>query len=874
MIPKLLVSGYNDSDLFPPSSIIPTFSKGFDKDTLHKRASMFEDICDTFERKPGYEYIHLVSVADGCTYGPNSRADFYNGEPVEIRIPHPEPGCPAVVVLDGGISKYHDTFLKSGGVYTEHRNKHSKNPPKSQGYIVAAAYNKPMKRGELIIGVNDEAWRDDLEKLSSGTPLKFSIGFDATRDTCLPAGTLVLTEHGFIPIEVVQPGDRVMSDDGTWNESIVTMEREANDYTSIKVYGLPLPIESTSNHPYEVVPQEQIKSCWGSTGKCKTYPRHTPDERGVCKRCGKPIDFTSRWVEARDVRVHDYLKAPIDACSDKVTVGTAFAYLAGQYVGDGTIVFSHYGHSGEKEEAMAAGVSFSCSAAEQDADILNKIVSLIPQVCGAEPRVVKESGGKRAFKVEVTSSLFAHKLFSLFGHGTYHKTIDRSVFGWSAAEKAAFIAGYVDSDGYVNNGKNKSGVTIVSVNRALLLGVQRLAWSIGVPVAVGRHSSAKFIKAFNCWGKEAYHITFSGCPKAISAESVKITRAGECGLKEKADGPTILLYGGFAYLRVVTCSSWVGDTRRVYNLEVANRHTYIAEGVSVHNCSICGHKAHTEDEHCEHVKMHPGQWDKDGNAICMISDRGVYHDISRVHVPAERIAFSLKKVASGVDTELEPLSTNPDALRCLLKTSSALKRYDSVQKLAKIEKKIIAEAQAGTLNKKLLANFKKTASDDSAIDELHKFIDFAQEKEVFGGLKAHKCVLSPRDFLQLVLPERATPDTVEIIQSGLPGIFSDIWERPDLDEFCEDECYSGCPCLDLRILRPITRMAPSFSVSSDNLLSSILSSGLTKQPDVVIICRKTSNNDLSREYASYLTDACADLDEQETVLALLRALTQ
>ena len=475
MIPKLLLSGYNDSDMFPPSEIVPVFSKGLDKEVLTKRASMFLDIIPNFERMPGYTYIHLISVADGCTYGPNSRSDFYNGEPCEIKIPYPEKGRPGVLILDGGISKYHNTFMQAGGVYTEHHNKHSKNPPKSQGYIVAEGYNKPMKRGELLIGVSDDAWHDDLERLAHGTPLKFSIGMDANRDFC----------------------------------------------------------------------------------------------------------------------------------------------------------------------------------------------------------------------------------------------------------------------------------------------------------------------------------------------------------------------------------------------------------------KYCGHIAHTEDEHCDHVKHNCGQWDKDGNVVAMISDRGVYHDISRVRVPAEKIAFSLKKVASGADTvELEEPTVNPDALRYMLKTANSIKRYNTVKKLAKLEKRLEAVAKNDKLNKELLKSFghRKKASDD-AIDELHKFINFAHEKEVFGGLKRCKCVLTPEEFIQLIAPEFNTPSNVRILQGGLPGIFNDTWQRADLDEFCEDTTYEPAECLDLRILRPVMTLEPDISVDTDIRLNQMLS-GLQSQPKTVIICIKNTTNDLSREYASYLCDACADLDDQESMLALVRALTQ
>lgn len=472
MIPKVLVSGYNDSDMFPPSTLIPLFSNGsMDKDTLQKRASMFLDIIPTFKRKPGYQYIHLISVADGFTYGCNSRADFYNGEACEVRIPHPEKGSPSVIMLDGGIEKYHPTFLKSGGVYTEHRNKHSVNPPKSQGYIVAAGYNKPMKRGELIIGVNDATWHDDLERLANGTPLKFSIGADMEHDIC----------------------------------------------------------------------------------------------------------------------------------------------------------------------------------------------------------------------------------------------------------------------------------------------------------------------------------------------------------------------------------------------------------------SECGHVAHTEKEHCDHIKHQAGKWDEDGNAIYMISDKGVYHDISRVRVPAERIAFSIRKVASGAGMpELEAPSVNPFALPYMLKTASALRRYNSVKKLAKMEKHITAFADP---KKQLLLGqgFAKQ-SNDKPIDELHKFIDFALTSEVLGGLQNRHCVLSPREFLRMFVPSQATPKNVEILQSGLPGIFGDIWGSADFDEFCDESDYIGTPCVDLRIIRPIEEVADAACIMPEACMSRDID--LQKPTNITIICVRKANNALSREYASYLTDACADLDDQECLLALLRALTK
>ena len=194
MIAKILQSGYDNSGNFPQAAIIPAFSGGLDKQTLHKQASIFEKEYDQFERKPGHTYIHLISCAAGEFYGPNSRADFYNGDSYKHDFPEPKKNGPKFIILDGGLNKYHNkTFMKEGGVYTEHFS--SRDGAKPQGYIVAAKMNPDMHRGELIIGVRTNEWADDIEKLSSGKPLKFSIGADTAKDICSICGHVAHTEN-------------------------------------------------------------------------------------------------------------------------------------------------------------------------------------------------------------------------------------------------------------------------------------------------------------------------------------------------------------------------------------------------------------------------------------------------------------------------------------------------------------------------------------------------------------------------------------------------------------------------------------------------------------------------------------------------------
>ena len=208
----------------PSSALLPEFSKGFDKNVLHKQASCFENFYDKFERKPKHSYIHLISVAAGDFYGPNSRADFYNGDSYKHVFPHPEDNKKTFVILDGGIKKYHNTFDEHGKCYTEHFNRRHMAEP--QGYIVASAYNEPMKRGELIIGVETDKWADDIERLSNGTPMKFSIGMAAPHDICSICGREAHTENEHcehykkMPGAVLEDGNvvYVISDKGIYHD--------------------------------------------------------------------------------------------------------------------------------------------------------------------------------------------------------------------------------------------------------------------------------------------------------------------------------------------------------------------------------------------------------------------------------------------------------------------------------------------------------------------------------------------------------------------------------------------------------------------------------------------------------------------------------
>jgi hypothetical protein len=164
----------------PAVELIGHYSKGLDKTAMDKRASAFTQDDLDFPRKKGYRYLHIITTGSEDAYGANRNGDAFNFDKI---IVHSNDGKKSVE-LDGGLKKYHDKEYTSGNaaVYKEHQTKRQNVEP--SGYIVMARVNEPMRRGELIIGVDEDKWRRELQKKSQGGDIFFSMGCDVPRDLC------------------------------------------------------------------------------------------------------------------------------------------------------------------------------------------------------------------------------------------------------------------------------------------------------------------------------------------------------------------------------------------------------------------------------------------------------------------------------------------------------------------------------------------------------------------------------------------------------------------------------------------------------------------------------------------------------------------
>lgn len=728
-----------------------------------------------------YVGIHLVALGDEEHYGPNRNQDGFSKE-----------SC----IRD------HDTFVKHGHVFAHHHNNAEKDP--ILGAIKASAYNEKMGRIELFIWADKEKAKEGLDQLEKNGEASFSMATRVPYDECFPKGTLVQTPDGYKEIETIESGDFVISADGNKCRVVATSVRMASKITTVKAGGLPLGIRSTANHPYRVVRADIVHGCCGSVSGERR--RHKFIGTNTCTFCHKTVGLAETWVAAGELTRHDYLAVDVPSCSEVDTVGPQFAYVAGQYTGDGSTISERRGRDGTGEINLM-GISFSLSKAEKDYDITDRLTKATVAVCGEKPQLHAD-GDKGAWVAHLYDQSVAVRVVELVGAGSKTKRITDVVHRWSRREKIAFLSGLIDSDGCVSPEKGMTRVCTSS--RSLALGVQQLCWSVGIPatcyVTTYGQSNEHSIRGVYFSSGVAYGVQFSTYVPELFEFSAKLARHPDItGAKRNA--MRVMLACGRAYLPVDSVETHDADPIAVYNIEVEDDHTYNAEGAAVHNCSICGarRKNSSDPNMCDHIRNQLGKMAEDGKIAYMRNVVNDWFDISFVTRPADRIAYSLKVA----DEQSDGIATSEALAKAAgiveppwLEPGLVADKRAVLRKLADAYEDHVREPLAHGLFGPV-AKEAESRLDDATIETLRKM----PVKEAMAFLLDSGTFLGPRAFCRYAMGSKSAefaevgPRSAEVGRLAAQAIKEAAW----LDRF--DFTQAGDFDVDRFTTRPSTRFA-------------------------------------------------------------------
>ena len=359
---------------------------------------------------------------------------------------------------------------------------------------------------------------------------------------CFVAGTLVLTTHGFKPIENVTTSDYVTTHHSDSQKVLRIGSKLSLDIVRVK--GMCVDeILCTPNHPFYVRGMYRYGHKWQRAFR------------------------EPQWKEAAKLTKSDYLGIPINrACMlpdwDGVTLhyggrdtfqvnkisemlnSPHFWYILGRYVGDGWT----------REDDLHKQVIFACS--DRNEQMLRDALALL----GFNPTVTDKDKSCRRYTVN-SKELMA--FVDRYGHGAAHKRIDYDTLRLPEIHLAKFLQGYTDSDGCRSpkNGEYK----ITTISRELAYGIQQV-------VAKVHHRPSRVYKV--------------AMPSKTKIEGREVNQRDFYQVVWHTDvrkQDKAFYEDGYIWY---PCNGVEQTDRQeiVYNMEVATDNSYTANGTIVHNC--------------------------------------------------------------------------------------------------------------------------------------------------------------------------------------------------------------------------------------------------------------------------------------------------
>ena len=343
------------------------------------------------------------------------------------------------------------------------------------------------------------------------------------RHICLARGSLVLTrQHGYIPIENVEPGDLVLTHLGRW---MPVTARRCNGVAPV------------------------IRTCGQGVADLRTTPDHklwTREASGTrAKRAAQ--DTTPGWIPA-DSTLGSYLNLKLPPVEDDPLTLDEW-WIIGRWLGDG--------HRGGHRRSGARGghgqFIISCSHEEAPA-----LIQRLGVHAGHVARVTATQIALVGLRPEVLDVL------SRCGVGADGKRLPGEAATLSVEKSEALLSGYLSADGHYV--KRYERWTASSVSRALLLGMALIAQrarGVVASVYAGRTERVGEIQGRTVNMSQDWVFAFREFP----------------GYRQSG-----WIAGDGAWKKVRKIED-TGEAE-VWDLAVAEDSSFTAEGAIVHNCPL------------------------------------------------------------------------------------------------------------------------------------------------------------------------------------------------------------------------------------------------------------------------------------------------
>lgn len=477
-----------------------------------------------------------------------------------------------------------------------------------------------------ILIATDRKHKDLVAAIESGKMGTLSMG-------CFVPGTQITMSDGRrIAIEDVQPGDMVLTHKGRSREVLNKQIRIGSwDMRRISVVGIPSKIESTNNHPFFVYRPARLCAC--GCGE-EINPHGTASRRmGVRLKMGHQMrvfnpnntysidearkrkqvlqdmkGLVLEEVRADELQVGDYLcfpRAEVQDMSSEATIGKS--RLIGYFLAEGSFI---------KRKGKPVEIQFNFSLKEKNTYVEEVVELLRHEFPEANSPWVQEREDRTTCTVHCTGRSMVKWFHSHCGEYANHKRMSPEVMNWPIECHKHIIGTWINGDGWVST--HNGGTSCSTTSYDLVCQMHMLMARCGIlarmscnagEVETDLHQivNGGFVRNAETHRLPSFTLTVGQAliHKELSGYTDKVSSSSYGKLVCKVEKDTVMLP-----IKAIESVSYNGD---VYDMEVDEDHSYVADGVAVHNCTVdgtrctkCGNWAADETEMCPCIKYAKG----------------------------------------------------------------------------------------------------------------------------------------------------------------------------------------------------------------------------------------------------------------------------
>jgi len=181
-------------------------------------------------------------------------------------------------------------------------------------------------------------------------------------------------------------------------------------------------------------------------------------------------------------------------------------------------------------------------------------------------------------------------------------------------------------------------------------------------------------------------------------------------------------------------------------------------------CSVCGNKAKTLKQYCDHLKYRMNEVLPSGQKIYAINTMPKFFDLSVVTIPADRTAGFLTKVASVEETRVVPSAERAE----MLKKEGNMVNTAELENTATIKKEVSAEIKNIESDPKLLIYNSQPRFDKEKLEKLSSY----PLNDVLSTFLGLRIIPKKEDFQKLALYSLGKKDLADKLEKE--GICFDI----------------------------------------------------------------------------------------------------